>query len=238
MRKCAPGGGEALNWSQNSGGWSRTSHPPSSAARREHPLLGAGGLLVAADAGDQAVEAVFGQRQLQPFGLARGGARGRRQGRIDGVDRRAGLDLQVEAPIPWHSGRGRRTSPEISCRCRHAWPGTARGRRRPCAPARSSRWNPCPATTAAPASSAARRPRAGCRCSAPRARRGDPSRRRRSSQHLRHGRCLARVEGKLSCGFRVEKMHLSALTSGAENSKAAALHREEINFSLRRLQDT
>src|ERR1700748_1534617 len=30
MRKCAPGGGEALNWSQNSGGWSRTSHPPSS----------------------------------------------------------------------------------------------------------------------------------------------------------------------------------------------------------------
>src|SRR6201990_3340963 len=29
MRKCAPGGGEALNWSQNSGGWSRTSHPPS-----------------------------------------------------------------------------------------------------------------------------------------------------------------------------------------------------------------
>jgi hypothetical protein len=23
------GGGEALNWSQNSGGWSRTSHPPS-----------------------------------------------------------------------------------------------------------------------------------------------------------------------------------------------------------------
>src|ERR1041384_6466143 len=30
MRKCAPGGGEALNWSQNSGGWSRTSQPPSS----------------------------------------------------------------------------------------------------------------------------------------------------------------------------------------------------------------
>src|SRR3569832_2877672 len=29
MRKSAPGGGEALNWSQNSGGWSRTSHPPS-----------------------------------------------------------------------------------------------------------------------------------------------------------------------------------------------------------------
>src|ERR1700761_7365480 len=29
MSKCAAGGGEALNWSQNSGGWSRTSHPPS-----------------------------------------------------------------------------------------------------------------------------------------------------------------------------------------------------------------
>src|ERR1700742_2129360 len=29
IRKCAPGGGEALNWSENSGGWSRTSHPPS-----------------------------------------------------------------------------------------------------------------------------------------------------------------------------------------------------------------
>src|SRR6202035_2092092 len=29
MRKCAPGGGAALNWSQNSGGWSRTSQPPS-----------------------------------------------------------------------------------------------------------------------------------------------------------------------------------------------------------------
>src|SRR3982074_2344640 len=29
MRKCAPGGGDALNWSQNSGGWSPPSHPPS-----------------------------------------------------------------------------------------------------------------------------------------------------------------------------------------------------------------
>src|SRR5580692_899660 len=46
-------------------------------ARREHPLLGAGRLLVAANAGEQAVEAVFGERELQPFGLARGRA-GRR----------------------------------------------------------------------------------------------------------------------------------------------------------------
>ena len=28
-RRCAPGGGEALKWFQNSGGWSRTSHKPS-----------------------------------------------------------------------------------------------------------------------------------------------------------------------------------------------------------------
>src|SRR5205085_315963 len=43
------------------------------AARREHPLLGAGGFLIAANAGDQAVETIFGQRQLfQPRkGLAK-----------------------------------------------------------------------------------------------------------------------------------------------------------------------
>ena len=146
------------------------------AARREHALLGAGGFLVAADAGDQSVEAVFGQRPLQPFGLARRGARGRRQGRVDGVDRRAGLDLEIELPLFAVAGRGTHTSPEISCRCRRAAPGTARGRRTPCAPARSSRWSLCRATTAAPASSAARTLRAGCRCSAPRVRRGGPSR--------------------------------------------------------------
>ena len=76
-------------------------HVPSAfgAARREHALLGAGGFLVAADAGDQAVEAIFGQRHLQPFGLARRRARGRRQGRVDGLERRAGLDLQIELPF-------------------------------------------------------------------------------------------------------------------------------------------
>jgi hypothetical protein len=41
-------------------------------ARREHPLLGARRFLVAANAGEQAVEAVFGQRELQSFCLARG----------------------------------------------------------------------------------------------------------------------------------------------------------------------
>ena len=150
-------------------------HVPSALepAWREHALLGARRLFVAADAGDQSVEAVFGQRHLQAFGLARGRTRGRRQGRIDGIDRRAGLDAQIESPLLAVSDRGTRTSPEISCRCRHAPPGKARGRRRPCAPARSSRSNLCRATTAARASSTARTPRAGCRCSVPPARRGD-----------------------------------------------------------------
>ena len=87
-------------------------HVPSAldAARREHALLGARRLLVAPDAGDQAVEAVLGQRKLEAFGLARRGARGRRQGRIDGFDRRARLD-ERSSPTPRCSGRGRRTSP-------------------------------------------------------------------------------------------------------------------------------
>src|SRR5262249_48489154 len=68
-------------------------------ARREHALLGAGRLLVAADAGEQSVEAVLGERSLQPFGLARGRARRRRQGRIDRVDRRGGVQGSVEGPI-------------------------------------------------------------------------------------------------------------------------------------------
>ena len=99
MRRCAPGGGEALKWSQNSGGWSRTSHPPSrprgentrslarvaSSSRRMPAINPSKPYLV--------------ERELQPFGLARGGARGRRQGRIDGIDRRAGLDLEVELPF-------------------------------------------------------------------------------------------------------------------------------------------
>src|SRR5689334_16386801 len=68
-------------------------------ARREHALLGAGGLLIAADAGDQAVEAIFGQRPFQSLGLPRGGTCSWRQGRIDGVDRRAGLNLEIEIPF-------------------------------------------------------------------------------------------------------------------------------------------
>src|SRR3984885_11579762 len=81
--------------------WRLVANVPSalSAARREHPLLGARGLFVAANAGDQSVEAVFGERTFEAFGLAGGRARRRGQGRIDGVDRWAGLDLQIEAPF-------------------------------------------------------------------------------------------------------------------------------------------
>ena len=68
-------------------------------ARGKHPLLGAGRLLVAADAGDQPVEAVLGQRELQAFGLARRRAGGRRQRRIDPFERRAFLDDQIEVPF-------------------------------------------------------------------------------------------------------------------------------------------
>ena len=69
------------------------------AARRKHPFLGAGGFLVAANAGDQSVKTIFGERELQPVGLARGGSRRGRQGWIDGLQRRAGFDLQIELPF-------------------------------------------------------------------------------------------------------------------------------------------
>ncbi len=68
-------------------------------ARREHPFLGAGRLLVAANAGEQAVESVFGQGELQSFGLACRRAGGRRQRRINRLDRRTGLDQEIEIPL-------------------------------------------------------------------------------------------------------------------------------------------
>ena len=49
------------------------------AARREYALLGARRLLVATDAGDQAVKPMLGERELQAFGFSRGRARGWRQ---------------------------------------------------------------------------------------------------------------------------------------------------------------
>src|SRR3954453_4974305 len=69
------------------------------AARREHTLLGTRGLFIAADAGNQAVEAVFGESHLEALGLARGGTGGRRQPWVDGINRGAGLDGQIEIPL-------------------------------------------------------------------------------------------------------------------------------------------
>src|SRR5262245_56855448 len=69
------------------------------ASQGEHTLLCAGGFLVATDTGNQAVEAVFGERKLESFGLARGRSRGGRQGRVDIFDRRAGLDDEIELPF-------------------------------------------------------------------------------------------------------------------------------------------
>src|SRR4029079_13668443 len=68
-------------------------------ARREHALLGARRLFVAADAGDQAVKAEFAERHLQTFGVPRSGTGRRRQRWVDGIDRWAGLDAQIEIPL-------------------------------------------------------------------------------------------------------------------------------------------
>jgi len=43
---------------------------------------------------------VLGKRELESQGLARGRAGGGRQGRIDGLDRRARLDQEIELPFP------------------------------------------------------------------------------------------------------------------------------------------
>src|SRR6185503_11892614 len=69
------------------------------AARREYAFLGAGGLFIAPDTGYQSVEAVLRERELETFGLACGRARGGRQRRIDGLDRRTRLDEQIELPL-------------------------------------------------------------------------------------------------------------------------------------------
>src|SRR3546814_20947623 len=53
------------------------------AARAEHAPLGAGRLLVAADAGDDSIQLVLGDGLAQTFGLARRPERGRRQPDVD-----------------------------------------------------------------------------------------------------------------------------------------------------------
>jgi hypothetical protein len=42
---------------------------------------------------------MFGERELQSLGLARGGSRGRRQGRVDRLQRRARFDSEIELPF-------------------------------------------------------------------------------------------------------------------------------------------
>src|SRR5262245_60742256 len=69
------------------------------AAWGEYPLLRRRSFFIASDAGDQAVETMLGERELEAFGLARGRAGGRRQGRIDRLDRRTRLDHEVELPL-------------------------------------------------------------------------------------------------------------------------------------------
>jgi hypothetical protein len=68
-------------------------------ARAEVALLGPRALLVAADPGDQAVEAVPREGAVQPGGLARRRAGRGRQGRVHLLDGRAGLDEELEAPL-------------------------------------------------------------------------------------------------------------------------------------------
>src|SRR3546814_10665042 len=69
------------------------------AARAEHPLLGARRLLVAADAGDHRPQVELGDQPLERLGLARRRARGRRQARVDLLDRRAVALVEVQAPL-------------------------------------------------------------------------------------------------------------------------------------------
>src|SRR5215471_21506825 len=58
------------------------------AAGRKHTFLGAGRLFVAANAGNQAIKAMLGQRTFQALGLAGSRTSGWRQAGIDSVNRR------------------------------------------------------------------------------------------------------------------------------------------------------
>ncbi len=99
MRRCAPGGGEALNWSQNSGGWSRTSHPPSvprgentrslarvASSSRRMPAINPSKPYLAS--------ASFSPSVLRAADRAAGGKVG-----STALQRRAGFDLQIELPF-------------------------------------------------------------------------------------------------------------------------------------------
>ena len=79
------------------------------------------------------------------------------------------------ACTPSPAGRGTRSSPGACSSCRCAPAGTARDRRRPCAPATAGPSNPCRSTRACRAARSAERPPAGCRRFAVRVDRGCPS---------------------------------------------------------------
>ena len=63
------------------------------------PIFIGNSFVVAPDAGDHSVEAVFGKRRFQPLSLARGGTCRGRQRWIDDIDGRARLDLEIEVPL-------------------------------------------------------------------------------------------------------------------------------------------
>ena len=141
---------------------------------REHALLGARCLLIAPDAGEQPVEAMLRERELQSFGLPCSGTRGGRQRRIDGVDGRAVLDQKIQSPLfrvavakVVHLGKFL-AGIDVHDRERHA-----AEERLACEPDHHVR-SLCRATRAARACSAARTLRERCRCSALRDRRADP----------------------------------------------------------------
>src|SRR5437588_415109 len=69
------------------------------AARGEHAFLGARCLFIPADAGDQAIETAFGEREFQSFCLACRRSRGWRQSRIDSLQRRTGFYPEIELPF-------------------------------------------------------------------------------------------------------------------------------------------
>ena len=88
-----------MNWSQNSGGWSRKSQREPSPRGLKTRSFAARRLLVAADAGDHAAIAVRRDRHLRPAVLRAAGACRRRKGRIDVLECRAGGDDEVEPPF-------------------------------------------------------------------------------------------------------------------------------------------
>jgi len=168
MRRCAPGGGEALNWSRIPR-LVRTSHPPSRPRGENTRLLRARRLLRRGGCRRSGRQNRIRKRHLHPS-VFRAAERRPGQGRIDRIDRRAGSTRRSRShSLPTVAKH--RTSPETSCRRRRAAPGNGT---RPKEGFRASQiitLESLRATTAARASSAAQKPHGKCRCSALPARR-------------------------------------------------------------------